>query len=706
MTNQSGDEPMYPPPGGPPVLTETERTQRNLVIGLSIGAAVVLVAGVIAFAATRGGGGTSNSLPPLTVTSSTAPATTSSSTTSTTAAPATTDESTTTVPIVANADAGTDLAVDRLTVFTLTANAVAEGTPDAAVRWTQTAGPDVTEGVGTLSGPVVTATAPADVSTLAFVLEVAGTGEVATDDVIVRVFEDADQAVFVDGELGADNGVGSIDDPFLTLAHAVDAAAGRDVYVRSVGTYDSTGETLELTDGMSLYGGFDVDWNRDVSQRAVIDGAEMALSISGPGERWISAIEVTSDDAVDFQSVAIAIDKAAIVHIEDSRVVAGDGADADTGTGGPSIGILADVATELRIERSTVNAGRGGDGSSGAPPGGGVPAAAAAGSDANGRLGGVGGGAGPALGGTGGSGGETSNGDAGPGGGGAGGTVGDRNGGPGPGGVGGIGGAGGDGGSGVADAVFIVPIGADGEPGADGTPGSGGRGGGGGFGPLLVAGGGGGGGGAGGNGSGGAPGGGGAGGSVGIWATDVDRLVIVESLVAGGAGGTGGTGFVAASSQAGGRGGAGANGVDGLVEDGGDGGGAGGGGAGGVGGQGGGGAGGPSYGMLTAAVSNVEVSSSTIRGGAGGNGGAGGTGGVSGQAGADGSGQAGGAGGNPTGLRAAQGAGASGGSSYGWFDESGAVSVLDGEVFDAGTPGFGGTGSPAGGNGLAIATNV
>ena len=81
----------------------------------------------------------------------------------------------------------------------LTAENLAEGTPDAAVRWTQTAGPDVTAGRGSLLGIEVAAIAPLDVSTLAFTLEVAGTDGVATHDVIVRVLEDVDQAVFVDG---------------------------------------------------------------------------------------------------------------------------------------------------------------------------------------------------------------------------------------------------------------------------------------------------------------------------------------------------------------------------------------------------------------------------------------------------------------------------------------------------------------------------
>ena len=131
-------------------LLEDERTQRNIVIGLSVGAVVVLVAGIIAFALTRNGGGDS---PTATLpVESTVPdaGLATSTTTGSTSTTSTSIASTTTIVIAANADAGQDLAVDRDTEFVLTAMDVAAGTPDTAVRWTQTSGPDVTGGAGTL----------------------------------------------------------------------------------------------------------------------------------------------------------------------------------------------------------------------------------------------------------------------------------------------------------------------------------------------------------------------------------------------------------------------------------------------------------------------------------------------------------------------------------------------------------------------------
>jgi hypothetical protein len=697
-------------PPGRPLLSPQERRQRNLLIALSVGAVLVLVAGMIAFVASQGG---DDSAAPSTVLPTsvlaTEPATTTTTEATTTTVASTTTTPSTTVPLPANAEAGEDLLVDRTIEFMLVAANLAEGTPNAAVRWTQTAGPDVTAGVGSLRGAEAVAIAPANVSTLAFTLEVAGTDGVATDDVIVRVLEDADQAVFVDGERGDDGAVGSIGAPFRSLAAAVQSAPGKDVYVRSVGTYDTTAAPLELSDGMSLYGGFDENWMRNTNQRVVIDGAAIAIRATGSSERWLSAIEVFAGDAsAGNNSAGVLVQDAGTISVLDSRIVGGDGGlGVDGGPGGRSSGIFVAGATEVRIERSTVNAGRGGRGGDGLA----VDSAsgtASAGGNASGRDAGSGGGAGGVAGGRGGEGGNTSGGSNAPGGG-AGGSGGSPNGAAGRGGSAGNGGPGGNGGVGSAatDDGATVPVGLAGVSGDAGSSGSGGSGGGGGNGPLLVDGGGGGGAGAGGTATEGAVPGAGGGGSIGLWTSGVERLVIVESLVAGGRGGDGGAGALASLAQVGGIGGSGAEGVDGLFADGGNGGGGGGGGAGGTGGQGGGGAGGPSFGMLTSRVAIVEISDTTVRGGGGGNGADGGVGGAPGLGGVDGSGRNGGAGGaSAADVNATAGAGASGGSSYGWFDDNAANQIFDAAEFIEGTAGIGGSGSTRGDDGFQVSANV
>jgi hypothetical protein len=686
-----------------------------LIIGLSIGAVIVLLAGMIAFVATRDSGTTTAGQPTVLPTSVPDTAAVASSTTSTTAPSTTVVETTlpsTTVPIVANADAGIDLAVNRGSEFRLIASDLAPGTPNAAVRWTQIDGPDATAGVGSLRGAEAVAIAPDDVATLVFTLEVAGTDGVATDDVIVRVFEDVSRAAFVDGARGTDAGDGTMAAPFKSISAAAAAATGSDLYVRSVGIYDESDATIALASGMSVYGGFDENWNRDADRRAVIIGDEVAMTVFGDAERWIASIELSSADVVgEGPSIGLLISGAQVVNLIDSRVVSGrGGAGSPGGSGAVSSGVFAADVDQLSIERSTVNGGTGGTGGNGgiAPDADDVAEVGGSGGTANGRNAGSGSGAG----GAGGRGGETSNGANGGSGqssGGQGGTNSAPDGRPGGGGNGGVGGIGGDGGTNLVSAVDdeTVPVGAAGGTGEPGIAGRGGGGGGGGFGPLLVAGGGGGGAGAGGAPGSGAVGGGGGGGSVGLHAVGVDRLVISESLIAGGRGGNGAAGGAGAPGGAGGRGGSGAVGVDGVVADGGDGGGGGAGGGGGHGGAGGGGAGGPSYGMLTTRVAELFIDSTRLRGGGGGAGADGGAGGRVGGAGGDGSNRTGGISGSPGEPDAdSQGDGASGGSSYGWFDDSGADQAFSDASFGEGRAGSGGNGATPGDNGAVITSNV
>ncbi len=470
------------PAGRPPVRTQEER-HRNVLIALSVTAVLVLIAGIVTFVTSQGGNGVAPSSTVLPAAQSTSkPVTTVTQAAATTTASATTTTPSTTLLLPANAEAGEDLLVDRAAEFVLTAENLAEGTPDGAVRWTQTAGPDVTAGLGSLLGIEVAAIAPLDVSTLAFTLEVAGTDGVATDDVIVRVLEDVDQAVFVDGERGDDLAAGSIDAPMRSLAVAVQLARGRDVYVRSVGTYDTTAASLELSDGMSLYGGFDEDWMRNVNQRVVIDGAAIAIRAAGSSERWLSAIEVTaSDAAVGSNSAGVLVQDAGAISVLDSRIVGGDGGGGvDGSSGGMSSGLFVSGATEVRIERSTINAARGGGGGDGITVG--APAdTASVGGNASGRDAGAGGGSGSTGGGRGGTGGNAGGGASAPNGG-AGGLDGSPDGQVGSGGAGGNGGSGGSGGVGVAqsDENATVPVGRGGVSGEAGSPGSGGSGGGGG----------------------------------------------------------------------------------------------------------------------------------------------------------------------------------------------------------------------------------
>ena len=146
-----------PPPSGNgrgPVMAG-ERRQRNVVAGLGVAGVLVLLVGVIAFAATRSSNDADGE--PIAAPSTSAVVSTTTSTTSTTT---TTTSTTTTIPPVAAAEAGGDIEASRGAVVTLDAADIGTGVDSENVRWVQVAGPDVTGGLGALGGRTVSFGAP------------------------------------------------------------------------------------------------------------------------------------------------------------------------------------------------------------------------------------------------------------------------------------------------------------------------------------------------------------------------------------------------------------------------------------------------------------------------------------------------------------------------------------------------------------------
>ncbi len=160
-----------PPPSSAssPAPTAAQRRQRNALIGLGVGSGIVLLIGIIAAVLTRDPGSTTvpTTFSTVVTTTPTVPTSTTAATTSTIATSTTLPE-----PVPAVADAGPDLAVSAGEVVTLSALDATEGADDESITWRQTAGPDVTSGVGALGGRVVSFGAPADVVTLEFELVV------------------------------------------------------------------------------------------------------------------------------------------------------------------------------------------------------------------------------------------------------------------------------------------------------------------------------------------------------------------------------------------------------------------------------------------------------------------------------------------------------------------------------------------------------
>ena len=168
------------------------------------------------------------------------------------------------------ADAGPPQDVARGTLVSLdgSGSADSEGDP-LTYTWTQTYGPDVTAGVGSLSGETPVFTAPNGVSTLQFSLEVDdGNGNRASDTLQVNVLEHLGPSFFVDGDNGSDlTGDGSRANPFASITHAVLSVPGPgsnyDIYVKTLDAgarYDETADEQFVPTGTSLYGGYDADW--------------------------------------------------------------------------------------------------------------------------------------------------------------------------------------------------------------------------------------------------------------------------------------------------------------------------------------------------------------------------------------------------------------------------------------------------------------
>ncbi len=500
----------------------------------------------------------------------------------------------------------------------------------------------------TAPGATLSFDAPGDVTTVFVEVEVTDRrdGRTASDEVRLIVAADAASAMFVDADVGDDDNAGTPGSPLRTLQSALDVAAEMksDVYLDTpdAGAYEPDA-TLVLPDGVDVYGGFDVDWEREpaLSPTPIVVASSVAALASDHRQPLVlSGLALAADPPVDGREDSVALEVMGVDRLRLEHVVAAGG-DVRTEPGpiagfaaGSSLGVRAHDVLRLDIVDSQLLGGLGATGPDGVA--GRRGGAGTNGEDASSRLGGRGGS-------------SSHNGASG----GRGATA--------PGGAvvctsgeGGAAGEGPDGGSGGPGALATLPPpytdcevvqaengveGAAGAAGAPGTPasstigfddagryvagnggdggrgfgGSGGGGGGAGAGIDLDTGGGGGGGGEGGEGGEGGGGGPGGGGSFGLLVNDVKLVVVERSRIVAGDGGDGAAGGPGGLGGSGGEGGSGADTERRAGGDGGP------GGPGGPGGVGGGGAGGPSAGVVV--INGVlELTDSWITTGAAGHG--------------------------------------------------------------------------------------
>ncbi len=420
-------------------------------------------------------------------------------------------------------------------------------------------------------------------------------------------------SIFV-SPLGNDLYPGTKTQPKLTINAGIAAAVsgGKIAVLIASGVY---AESITMSNGISLYGGYNTSWVRSGSNIVTVTGLNQSDRVSAI--EGISIISPTTVDRIRFITSAatgVAID----------------------GSGKSNYSVLLSGCVGTIFKNCLIQAGSGSAGIAG-PNG---PAGANGNSGSNGLIGAcetnvvaTGGSGGTSscgrTGGNGGAGGyRQNNGTAGTSGVGQinfgnGGNWGD----PGQAGANGISGnsgtAGSNGSGGTGGFVISGWLGSNGVAGSTGNGGNGGGGGGGGGGQYCTfcvsgTGCGGGGGGAGGCGGIGGTGGMAGGGSFGMMLINSTSIQVINSSVISGNGGSGGNGGDGGTGGSGGNGGLGGIICTSEVGKGGNG---GAGGTGGSGGHGGGGSGGPSYGVYRAGTSSITLTATPITIGFGGNGG-------------------------------------------------------------------------------------
>ena len=219
--------------------------------------------------------------------------------------------------------------------------------------WTQTYGPDVTEGDGALTGGQPSFTAPDDVSTLVFDLTVDDGAESDADTVKIQVVEDAATAVFIDADADVSGvGRGTMEEPFNTIAAGIAIAQDRggvDIYLKRLAERAYVFEdTLEVPPNVSMYGGYGADWLRDAEEPTAINGPDEVLVFVVDGLfTVVSGLTVSASDtsgtAAAVQFLTDDVDGGS-VRMEDSIIQGGDGR--------RSYGAIAEGTFDLTIVRT------------------------------------------------------------------------------------------------------------------------------------------------------------------------------------------------------------------------------------------------------------------------------------------------------------------------------------------------------------------
>lgn len=223
---------------------------------------------------------------------------------------------------------------------------------------------------------------PNRVSTLTFslVIEDQAACQSATE-MKVYVLEDPNLAVYVDGNIGLDDpGNGTRAKPFKSITYALLNTVDADIYVARLQTSTASYSeaTLQIPNNISLYGGFDSTWNRDVNLKTIFantitNGDLIGINFNQVNSNaTLSGFKIKTLDAINFDTNNIGVkisSGSAKLIIQNNSIITGNAGDVSvnppTNVGySSSYGILSNIAS-IEIKNNSITSGSGGNGRNG-----------------------------------------------------------------------------------------------------------------------------------------------------------------------------------------------------------------------------------------------------------------------------------------------------------------------------------------------------
>ena len=234
-------------------------------------------------------------------------------------------------------------------------------------KWTQLTGPDVTAGVGYLTGQTASFISPSYECSISFSLTVSDPYSSSNYSPIayISVLEHGPGSVLYISPTGSDSYSCSIEAPCITISYAIDKAYSigmNGVFIQQ-GVYE---ESIELRSGISLFGGFDTNWNRTGLKTSKI----LSNGIKGHDvdSLTIDNLYIEADSPSDIY--ALMLTNSWNINITNNEIRSSQASDGDSGYNGASGGVGYSGTNGQSGDEDDDAGGAGGNGGSGAYSGG------------------------------------------------------------------------------------------------------------------------------------------------------------------------------------------------------------------------------------------------------------------------------------------------------------------------------------------------